>query len=69
MKVEQASWTEAKGWQPGAPGNLGAAAQLVLAFRGTGVLHEGKGLDDLRRAYPNAHLLGCSTNVSSTTRR
>jgi hypothetical protein len=61
LKVEQASWTAAKGWQPVVPGKLGAGAQLVLLFGGTGVLREEKGLDELQRAYPKAHLLGCST--------
>jgi len=40
---------------------LGRAAHLVLLFGATSVLKEKKQLDEIRRSYPEAHLLGCST--------
>ncbi len=61
MKIEQTRWTEAKGWEPEAPGKLGQSAQLVILFGGAKILKENSCLDDIKRAYPEAHLWGCST--------
>ncbi len=61
MKTEQTRWTQGSGWKPTAPGWLGAAAQLVLLFGNTSVLKEQQLLDEIKHAYPNAHLFGCST--------
>ncbi len=61
MKLEQNKWTEAAGWEPDTPGKLGDSAHLVLLFGNTAILREKKCLGDIKRAYPNAHLLGCST--------
>jgi hypothetical protein len=43
------------------PGRVGEAAQLVLLFGSRGVLKEQHHLDEIKQAYPRAHLLGCST--------
>ena len=40
MKTEQTQWTQGSGWEPTAPGGLGAAAQLVMLFGSTSVLKE-----------------------------
>ncbi|MBI3741741.1 MAG: FIST C-terminal domain-containing protein [Chloroflexi bacterium] len=61
MKIEQARWTKKKGWEPRAPGGLGAGAQLVLLFGGTRLLKERVELAEIKRAYPQAHVMGCST--------
>ncbi|MFC1812210.1 FIST signal transduction protein [Thermodesulfobacteriota bacterium] len=61
MKIEQKRWTATKGWDPGPPGELGESAQLVLLFGGTQILKEQKHYDEIKNAYPKAHLLGCST--------
>ncbi|SRR5579884_123172 len=61
MKTEQMRWTQANGWEPAAPGKSDVAAQLVLLFGTTSVLKEQCHLDEIKRAYPNAHLFGCST--------
>src|SRR5262245_6514025 len=61
MKLEQVRWDANAGWQPALPGKLGEAAQLLFLFGGTGVLKSRQGFDELRRAYPRAHLIGCST--------
>ncbi len=61
MKIEQKRWMQAKGWEPEPPGRLGESAQLVLLFGSTSKLKEQKYLDEIKRAYPKAHLLGCST--------
>lgn len=62
MKIEQTRWTEAQGWAPAPPGILGETAQLALLFGSTSLLSEQKCLAEIKRAYPNAHLLGCSTS-------
>jgi hypothetical protein len=62
MQIEQTRWTQGNGWEPTAPGRLSEAAQLVLLFGSTGVLKEQHHLDEIKQAYPNAHLLGCSTS-------
>jgi hypothetical protein len=61
MRIEQTSWTEAKGWEPEAPGALGESAQLVLVFGATSILREQEQLQGVKKAYPGAHILGCST--------
>ena len=62
MQIEQMRWTQGHGWEPTAPGRLGEAAQLVLLFGSTAVLKEQRHFDEIRQAYPLAHLLGCSTS-------
>lgn len=61
MKTEQMRWTQASGWEPAAPNKSGIAAQLVLLFGCTSVFKEQGCLDEIKHAYPNAHLFGCST--------
>jgi hypothetical protein len=61
MKTEQTCWIQGEGWESGAPGRLGSEAQLVLVFGSTGALHERAPLQEIKSAYPGAHLLGCST--------
>jgi hypothetical protein len=61
MKLEQVRWDANAGWKPALAGQLGEAAQLLFLFGGTEVLKNRQGFDELRRAYPRAHLIGCST--------
>jgi hypothetical protein len=61
MKIEQGRWTEATGWTPKDLGALGESAQLVLIFGATSVLKKQGPLEKVKEAYPEAHLLGCST--------
>ena len=62
MKIEQSLWTQAKGWGSGSPGKLGESAQLVLVFGCRWVLGEKALLGQVKKAYPNAKFLGCSTS-------
>ena len=62
MKTEQRTWTATGGWEPAVPGSLGNSAQLVLAFGATSVLKEPKRFQEIKAAYPTAHLMGCSTS-------
>lgn len=61
MKIEQTCWTETKGWSPAPPGGLGESAQLILLFGSRAILKEKQPLTEVKQAYPNAHLMGCST--------
>ncbi len=61
MRVEQARWTQAAGWEPRRPGDLGPSAQLVLLFGATSILKSDQPLGEIKALYPKAHLMGCST--------
>lgn len=61
MDIEQRRWSEPSGWKPERPGKLEGSAQLVLVFGGTTLLRKGELAEELRQAYPQAALLGCST--------
>ncbi len=63
MRAEQYRWSAHAGWEPQAPpGSLGESAQLVLAFVSPGSVHDPSWYGVVRRAYPHAHLFGCSTS-------
>jgi hypothetical protein len=61
MVIEQVRWTQAAGWEPHAPGRMRPAPQFVLVFAARDVLESVPPLEDVRRAYPAARILGCST--------
>lgn len=61
MQIEQTRWSQFKGWTPASPGRLGANAQLVLVFGSPACLKQTCWQEDIMRAYPFAHRLGCST--------
>lgn len=61
MEIEQRGWTETNGWVPDTPGALRESAQLVLVFGATSILREQKHFQEIKKAYPKAHLFGCST--------
>jgi len=61
VKIEQSSWMAERRWTPAKPGVLGESAQLVLVFGATALLRDSRPIQDIRQAYPRAHVLGCST--------
>lgn len=61
MEIEQARWTQDKGWTPASPGKLSRSAQLVFLFGSTSVLEKNDHIEQIKQAYPDAHILGCST--------
>ena len=61
MQIEQTRWSQDKGWIPESPGKLGTNVQLVLLFGSPACLRQTAWQDDIVRAYPNAHRIGCST--------
>jgi hypothetical protein len=56
MRVDQLSWSEAKGWGGGAS----ADTDLVLFFGSRPALQNGTSYRQLRERFPRAHILGCS---------
>lgn len=60
MKVEQRSWTQAGGWTPDTV-QMNESAQLVLVFGSTDNLSNAARFQDIKKTYPKAHILGCST--------
>ena len=61
MKIEQAQWTDENGWKFDTPPTLNDSAQLVLVFGNTITLKEQHLYHDIRKRYPQAHIVGCST--------
>ena len=62
MKIEQCQWCAENGWQPSPSGGTpGAAAQVVFLFGNPKFLKPSGCFDSVRKAYPAAHLFGCST--------
>lgn len=69
MKVEQKKWTESDGWQ-NEGGSLGEKkAQLVLGFGDRFLLQDPLRFNELKQAYPEAHLVLASSsgNILNTT--
>jgi hypothetical protein len=50
-----------EGWDRPLPSRLDSERTLVLAFGAPAYAHEPRVLSSLRRAFPQSHLLGCST--------
>jgi hypothetical protein len=61
MNIEQREWTETRGWTPPLPDPPEETAQLALIFGAQALLHDPQRWEPLRRAFPRAHLFGCST--------
>ena len=61
MKTEQTSWRRAGGWLPASSGPVAQSAQLVLVFGATAVLRDRQLMESIRKLYPSAYILGCST--------
>jgi len=59
VKIEQLSWTKSGGWE-GAKPDLGPSANLVLLF-GSNAAMAGDAVASVRRFYPSAQIVGCST--------
>jgi hypothetical protein len=62
MEIGQLRWTSDDGWEP--PPEFAGAAHLVLAFSDAGYFREPQCYHDLRRMFPQAHIVGCSSSGS-----
>lgn len=61
MRIEQRQWTATNGWEPQTKNSLGGSAQLALMFGATSVLKTSALLDEVKKWYPAAQVVGCST--------
>jgi hypothetical protein len=61
LKIEQQQWAGNTGWVAHGPLALGESANLVLAFGAPQLLKDKNPLPDIKKTYPKAHILGCST--------
>jgi hypothetical protein len=61
VRTEQSRWTKGRGWEPAPPGQLGGSAQLVFLFGSRDILKSGAHSALVGKAFPQAHLFGCST--------
>lgn len=61
MKIEQIIYVSGAGWESKVGNLCGAQPQLVLVFGGRHLLEQNEGLDELRRIYPEAHIVAAST--------
>ena len=59
MDIESHLWNKEDGWAKEIGGL--SSAQLVLVFGGRDVLEKNALLDEIRAAYPNSDIVGCST--------
>ncbi len=62
MKIEQFVYRPDTGWLPHFTFPFGSEQTLVLVFGGSEYLDTPKPLVQLTKAFPNAHILGCSTS-------
>jgi hypothetical protein len=60
MQIEQVCHRGGE-WTSPLPGSLGDRADLVFVFGGTAPIRERALFEQIRGAYPRAHLFGCST--------
>jgi hypothetical protein len=60
MKVFRLSYTELTGWSQDLP-SVDSPKTLVLAFFSPKLASSGQWFADLKRAFPQSHVLGCST--------
>lgn len=61
MKIEQRRWTQEEQWTPDGPTLLKDSAQLVFVFGATSALRNEERFLDIKKTYPGAHIVGCST--------
>jgi hypothetical protein len=61
VRVEQSQWKSDSGWQPAMPVAARPGFQLALVFGSTALLKESGRIDEIRRVYPQACLMGCTT--------
>ncbi len=61
MKVEQKKWTASAGWTSTTSADIGESVQLVLVFGAVSTFGQSEAMGAIRKFYPSAMVLGCST--------
>ncbi len=59
--VERCVYCSGEGWSSELPASLDSEQTLVAVFGHTNALEDESALADVRRAFPQSHLIGCST--------
>ena len=62
MRTEQSKWTPENGWEHITNSNINDGAQLVLIFGKANHMKEASLIDEIKKRYPLAKVLGCSTS-------
>jgi hypothetical protein len=62
MKTEQSKWTPESGWEHITDTKINEGAQLLLLFGKGNHLKESSLIDDIKKRYPIAKIIGCSTS-------
>lgn len=61
MKTEQSIYSESNGWVKKSEHEMSKLTQLVFLFGNRNLLNKQQHIDFVRKAYPTAQLVGCST--------
>jgi hypothetical protein len=61
MKIEQKIWKSKQGWIPVIKKRPDDGVQLVILFGAPELLKKKKYCSEIKKAYPKAHIFGCST--------
>src|SRR5690348_9787611 len=61
VRIDQRRWTAAEGWPSEQCHGAIDSPQLVLCFAATSAFGEARSVSELRRLYPGADIVGCST--------
>lgn len=69
MKIAQKHWTAQTGWQAASANGASHQAQMVVVFGDADVLRQDEHLDEVRRFFPQARIVGCSTAGEILARR
>jgi len=61
MKIEQKWWTQSEGWNVSVESHTNTYPQLVFYFASRSILADDAHYQEIRRFYPDACIVGCST--------
>ncbi|MBN2591044.1 MAG: FIST C-terminal domain-containing protein [Sedimentisphaerales bacterium] len=61
MKTTQKQWIENTGWRSISSNGIAEKAQAVFLFGERKLLIDNERINEVRKFYPNAHIIGCST--------
>jgi hypothetical protein len=62
MKTAQYKWSDAQGWNPKLPVDSAEKQDVVFVFGARPLLQAGQLIEELRRSFAGATILGCSTS-------
>ena len=63
MKIEQKYWNRECGWRNVGKSNAVTEPQVVIYFSSPGAMNAEECFSEIRKHYPEGHLLGCTTGL------